>query len=111
MITGIANPKPLIEYLGTLFKEVIHLSFSDHHRFNINDVKKISNAFDKLSTVRKFILTTEKDAMRLKEFSEITRPIQPFIYYLKLDIDFLDGNKKIFDKTIFDYVGKNQKNS
>ena len=110
LITGIANPKPLIDHLGTIFNEVIHLSFPDHHRFNVNDVKSISNAFDNLSTIRKFILTTEKDAVRLREFPGISRPIQPFVYYLSVDIDFLDGNKKIFDKTIFDYVGKNQKN-
>ncbi len=111
LITGIGNPQPLIDHLGTIFKEIIHLSFPDHHRFNVNDVQTISDAFDKLSTVRKFILTTEKDAVRLREFSEISRPIQPFIYYLRVDIDFLDGNKKIFDKTIFDYVGKNKTNS
>jgi tetraacyldisaccharide 4'-kinase len=111
LITGIANPKPLIDHLGTIFKEVIHLEFPDHHRFNANNVKSISDAFDKLNTIRKFIITTEKDAVRLREFSEITRPIQPFVYYLRMEIDFLEGNKEIFDKTIFDYVGKNQKNS
>ena len=111
LITGIANPKPLIDHLGAIFKEVVHLEFPDHHRFSANNIKSISDAFDKLNTIRKFIVTTEKDAVRLREFSEITRPIQPFVYYLRLEIGFLEGNKEIFDKIIFDYVGKNQKNS
>ena len=77
----IANPKPLIDHLGAIFNEVVHLEFSDHHRFSANNIKSISDAFDKLNTIRKFIVTAEKDAVRLREFSEITRPIQPFVYY------------------------------
>jgi len=108
LITGVANPVPLIEHLNKEFKEIIHLSYPDHYRFTGNDIRKICKAFDKLKTKRKFILTTEKDAVRLREFSEITRPIQPFVFFIRMAIDFVGDDKVIFDKKIEEYVGKNQ---
>ncbi|MFH6604738.1 tetraacyldisaccharide 4'-kinase [Maribacter algicola] len=58
LVTGIANPEPLVEYLknkGLLFE---HLSFKDHYFFTQEDIE-ILNAKD-------YVLTTEKDYVRLK---------------------------------------------
>lgn len=58
LVTGIANAKPLVNYLKSLQLDFNHIEFKDHHNFTQNDIKKLSE-LDK-------IVTTEKDYMRLK---------------------------------------------
>lgn len=107
LLTGIANPKPLKEWLEQKFKEVIIISHPDHHTFTNNDVMRICKAFETLKIPRKFIVTTEKDTVRLREFANFPRPIQPFCFYLRVEIDVLYGEKEKFDKVITDFVANN----
>lgn len=68
LVTGIAKPKPLKEYLsrnGIQFKDV---EYPDHHDFTEQDVSKINSAFSNIENPQKIILTTEKDATRLSVF-------------------------------------------
>ncbi|MRI00470.1 tetraacyldisaccharide 4'-kinase [Kriegella sp. EG-1] len=58
LVTGIANPLPLIDYLNSKSINFEHLRFKDHHAFNENEIT-ILNSKD-------FVLTTEKDFVRLK---------------------------------------------
>ena len=57
LITGIANPKPLVSHLEALGLAFDHLSYSDHHKFSDTEIKTIKS--------RGLILTTEKDYTRL----------------------------------------------
>jgi len=68
LVTGIANPKPLLEHLSTNF-EVEQLTFGDHHAFSKADIQRIHQKFDTFANEETIILTTEKDYMRLKDFS------------------------------------------
>lgn len=69
LVTGIANPLPLLEYLKAEGFELInHFNFSDHHNFSGSD---ISNILSKGNSEKDaMLLTTEKDWMRLKPFLE-----------------------------------------
>ena len=97
LITGIANSNPILDYLKNLNINFRHLEFSDHYKYESKDIKKIIKTYQKSNDL---ILTTEKDAQKLKEFNEL---INLPIYYLKVTIDFL-WNKDKFDKKIKDYV-------
>ena len=109
LLTGISNPKPLKEWLEQRFKEVIVISYPDHHKFTASDVTRICKAFDTLRIPRKFIVTTEKDTVRLRDFTNFPRPIQPFCFYLRVEIDVLYGEKEKFDKIITDFVANGSK--
>jgi tetraacyldisaccharide 4'-kinase len=111
LVTGIANPLPLKEYLGNFFSEIIHLCFSDHHKFNEKDIQKISDAFETLGSVEKWIITTEKDAVRLREFSNIAVPVREAFFYVPVGVHFLNNNKDEFDNLILEYVRKNKRNN
>ena len=76
LITGIANPIPLKEYLQKSISEIIHLSFPDHYNFNGNDIRTVSSAFNDLKSQIKYVLTTEKDAVRIREISNIAEPMR-----------------------------------
>jgi tetraacyldisaccharide 4'-kinase len=76
VVTGIGNPKPMLDYCKA-FGEVQHVSFPDHHNYTSIDIQRIHEIFDKFAHVNKVIVTTEKDAMRLRN-AEIQRLINPY---------------------------------
>jgi tetraacyldisaccharide 4'-kinase len=111
LVTGIANPLPLIEYLKSYSAELIHLNFPDHHKFTEKDVKRICAAYLGLKTNMKYVITTEKDAVRLREFINIAESIKPVFYFIPLEIHFLNDDKDEFDNLIVNYVRKNKRNN
>lgn len=110
LITGIANPLPLKEYLQKTAGEIIHLSFPDHYNFNEKDIISISSAYMDLKSPVKYLITTEKDAVRLREFTNIAEPIRSAFFYIPVGIHFLNDDKDEFDNLIVDYVRKNKPN-
>jgi len=110
LVTGIANPKPLKEYLQKFFSEIIELVFPDHHSFKEEDIAAIATAFNELRTSSKYIITTEKDATRLREFTDIKEPVKSALFYVPVGIIFLCDEKEEFDKLIVGYVRKNKQN-
>lgn len=111
LVTGIANPKPLREYLETRCAELIHLPYKDHHSFSLKDLNDISEAWTTLKSTIRHIITTEKDAVRLREFTNIAEPLKSSLFYIPLGIDFLNDDREEFDKLIIDYVRKNKRNN
>lgn len=77
LVTGIANPKSLVSYLTDLNLKFNHLEFGDHHNFSEQELIKLNE--------KEFILTTEKDFMRLK--GRITKAL---LYYLPISVTFLN---------------------
>ncbi|MFO7674085.1 MAG: tetraacyldisaccharide 4'-kinase, partial [Lutibacter sp.] len=65
LVTGIANPKPLTDYLKNKKLNFKHLNYPDHHHFSLNELGEINAAYESLSTTNKIILTTEKDYVRI----------------------------------------------
>jgi len=109
LLTGIANTKALEYYLKGKIKNIIPVKFPDHHPFTKNDLKKMKDQFVKISSANKIILTTEKDAMRLQkpEFKAILEDLP--IFYIPIEIDFHDTDKKDFNERILEYVRTNQR--
>jgi tetraacyldisaccharide 4'-kinase len=111
LITGIANPLPLKEYLQKSYTEIIHLSFPDHHSFNEKDLLSFSSAYNNLKSANRFLFTTEKDAVRLRKFTNIAEPIRSTFFYIPIGIHFLNEDKDEFDNLIIEYVRKNHRNN
>jgi len=87
LITGIANPKPLVQFLknkGLNFKEKF---FPDHHNFTSSDIKDLKKHSP--------ILTTEKDFMRLQALTNDTE-----IYFLPIRTVILNNEEASFKKRI-----------
>ncbi|MBL4606096.1 MAG: tetraacyldisaccharide 4'-kinase [Flavobacteriaceae bacterium] len=93
LITGIANPMPLLAFLDEKGCKVHHQNFSDHHHFTSFEIKKIQAKFEKLKSKKRLLLTTEKDYMRLSNRMD-------GLHYLEIESQFLndqqDLNEKIF---------------
>ena len=111
LVTGIANPLPLKECLEKTSDEIIHLSFPDHYSFKEKDITSISKAYEDLRSQRKYVFTTEKDAARLREFTNIAEPFRSAFFYIPIGICFLNNDQNEFNKMIIDYVRNNKRNN
>ena len=82
LVTGIANPTPLVDFLekqGASFK---HLAYSDHHHFSNRELEFLRQ--------KERILTTEKDYVRLEGALST-------LYYLPIETQFLNDQRLIFN--------------
>lgn len=111
LVTGIARPKPFKLYLEKFFEEIIHLVFPDHHHFNNDDLLKIDRGMEKLKTRFKVILTTSKDAVRLRDFINISPALKKSLYHIPVGVVFLKNGKQEFDNLIINYVRENNKDN
>lgn len=66
LFSGIANIYPLKEHLASVYKNVYSMKFPDHHAFTKKDILKVRRNFEDILSRKKLVITTEKDAMRLK---------------------------------------------
>lgn len=96
LITGIANPNPIYDYLRVKNIHFAAIKHADHHDFT----KKDLNYIIKKSESCDAILTTEKDWMRLKNTSILNR-ISIELFRLQIEIKFVDSNQdNIFNNHI-----------
>lgn len=104
LITGIAKPAPFIEYVSNHFPKFNHLRFSDHHKYSEYNAKRIVKAFNEISSPNKIILTTEKDAMRLR--NENLRNIfnNLPLFCIRVDVKFHQQDFKLFHDVIVKYA-------
>ncbi len=91
LLTGIANPKPLEDYLSKQGITFNPIAFPDHHLYSHADYNKILDSFKSVESNRKIILTTEKDAQRLDlaKFSNIPLYYIPIETKIDQEIQFL----------------------
>jgi len=106
VVTGIANPKPLLKYLDGLEVSYTHIAYPDHHQFSKSEIKGIQDAYTSILHKKKLLLTTEKDYVRIFE----TALAKNELFYLAIKTEFIN-HQKDFDKLILDYVGENTRNS
>lgn len=110
LITGIANPAPLRDYIGHGSHDIHELDFPDHHQFTSKDINRITSKFDSLSKGRKMIITTEKDMVRFRDMNDVSEVIRQNMYYIPVEIGFLNNAGKDFDRKILSYVKENKSN-
>jgi len=103
LVSGIANANPLIKYLKEKGHSVNHLKYSDHHNYTRNDIDTILAKYNAEKSTKKLILTTEKDATKLKQFLPHFKDVN--FYYIPIEVKIEQSEK--FKKQILDYVEKN----
>ncbi len=111
LVTGIANPKPLYDHIRKSCKQIINIPFGDHHNYSPGDIIKINNARNSLGTEKKYVFTTEKDAVRLRELQDFDESLRSVMYFIPVEIRFLNDKEEEFNNLIIDYVGKNKRNN
>lgn len=97
LISAIASTDYLISHLEEEYDEIINMKYEDHHYFTKVDLEQLVLTFNQIQNPHKYILTTEKDGIRLGEhFNYITQNNLP-IYILPIKVAFLDSDGLMFD--------------
>jgi tetraacyldisaccharide 4'-kinase len=110
LVCGIANPRPLEQYIVQQAKTYYEQSYSDHHIFTIDDLREIRRKFDDLQPPA-VIITTEKDAMRLIKFRNELIDMPMFVLQVRHHFLFNGGMR--FDELVHTFIKKfvaNKKN-
>ncbi|MDB5134496.1 MAG: lpxK [Mucilaginibacter sp.] len=104
VLTGIANPKPLLQYVKNYTQQVNHHNYPDHHRFSLKNITKLADEFSACTTQKKVIVTTEKDAQRLVEHKllQVVKAL-PFLV-IPIGVQFLGKGQPQFNKLVTEYV-------
>lgn len=101
LVTGIANPRPLTGYLKKFGMYLRIMPYADHHNFTRSDFEDIQEVFSQLKGSRKYILTTEKDAVRMMVNPYFPEKLKDRIFYLPVRTMFLPyDQKETFDQWI-----------
>lgn len=107
LVSGIASPKQL-EYDLQKITTFESCRFADHHQFSKKDIKMIESKYK-----GGIIITTEKDASRLKDIgcNAFSDEVAKAIYVLPIEVEFMADTAEQFDSIIKSYVKKNSRNS
>jgi tetraacyldisaccharide 4'-kinase len=104
LLTGIANPKPLLQHICQSTTNIIHHNYPDHHRFSLKNISKLAAEFSACRSQKKVIITTEKDAQRLGVHELLPAVAQLPFWVLPIGIKFLNDEQQAFDQLMINYV-------
>lgn len=108
-VSGLGNPQPFIDSLERNYNLVDKISYNDHHVYKMRDLREMN---DKLTEhPEAVIVITEKDAVKLRVPSKIPPSMRKRIYYIPIQINFLDVPVNLFLKQLEDDIRENQTNS
>ena len=112
LVTGIANAKPMSDYLQEQgFRIRKHFDFGDHHAFSQKDLQKIAESYRTLASSietsagdEPVIVTTEKDMARLYGHPALPCLKGIPLACLPIRTEFLFNESKEFDSLVHEHV-------
>ncbi len=105
LVTGIANPQPMIDYVSSKFELIHHFRYDDHYEYLSIDIKMIQEKAGSGASV----LTTEKDMVKLISPALNGVIDKKLWFYLPVEAYFLNNGSE-FDDSIAKRI-KSQLNS
>lgn len=106
LVTGIGNPKQMEQDMRKFAQYVTPLSYSDHHYFTQADVKEINRVAQKIPKPI-IVVTTEKDAPRMKNLEGLDELVRDNLYVFPIETEILKNKETILNEQIINYVHKN----
>jgi tetraacyldisaccharide 4'-kinase len=103
LVSGIANPQPLLQFLQKILKVQETMFFADHHEFTNFDIHSISMRFHSIPADEKYILVTEKDAVKIREL-DMDEQLKKVFLFIPVEVKFLARGEKAFHKRVEKYI-------
>lgn len=97
VVSGIANPRPFVRHIKTHNCKVKVMHFPDHHNFTRKDLQMIRDKFNAIKSTNKYIITTEKDSVRLACNPYYPPNLRSITFYLPIRVEFLSQSNLIFE--------------
>lgn len=103
LFSGIANDKPLRNYLSGTYKIVKHFDFPDHHKFSKAEISSINNAARNFPT--SVVMTTEKDCQRIRDCKMIPDNLKQRMFYAPIKVNFFsEEEQETFSSILNSYL-------
>lgn len=103
LLTGIANGGAMMHHIRNRYQRITHLKYADHKHFTEEDMLKLQQTVER--TQATVVITTEKDAARLRELGCYPEELKPITVYLPIRVTMEDTES--FNQYILNYVRKN----
>ncbi|MCF0176712.1 MAG: tetraacyldisaccharide 4'-kinase [Bacteroidales bacterium] len=105
LFSGIANDKPLQQYLSSDYKIVRHFKFPDHHRFSKRNMVAINKASAEYPTA--IIATTEKDSTRIADCRWMPESLKERMFRVPIVVRFIEPEMEgVFRSLLFGTLDK-----
>lgn len=98
LMSGIGNPKPFVTSTRERYNVVATYNFPDHHIYSVSDLKRVAQSLEKHPEAR--LLTTEKDAVKLRRSRRVPDIIRQRLFYMPVVMEFLEGSDDDFLGTL-----------
>lgn len=103
---GIANPTFFFSYINSKAILTEKHTFPDHFTFTENKIYHIFDSYLRSKALGKAIITTEKDAARLRGITSLDEEFKKVLFYIPIEVQFLDNQENNFNKQILTYARK-----
>ena len=103
LVSGIANPQPVLQFLQKIVKVHETMFFADHHEFTNFDIHTISARFHSIPVREKYVFVTEKDAVKLREL-DVDEQLKKAFLCIPVEVQFLARGEKSFYKRIDKFI-------
>lgn len=107
LITGLASAISLVSFVKQKADLLKHFEFGDHHNFTSKELTEILGLITQLDPEKTLVLTTEKDAERLRVLPEFEKFADLSSYVIPLEITFHNNEEFEFQNLILNYVKSN----
>lgn len=98
VMCGIGNPKAFLAGVRKSFKVKARYTFPDHHVYSLDDVNIIADALKRYPNA--MLLTTEKDAVKLRRSKRVPAIIRERLFYIPVKVEFIEGSDNDFLGTL-----------
>ncbi len=103
LVLGIALPQQVETDIARYTPRRRTIIFDDHHQFTPADIMHVSRTFQRMKEP-KIIVTTEKDASRLRHMEETSYTFGDSLYILPIEVRFLSGRQTEFNNMVRTYI-------
>lgn len=106
LLSGLAKPQPLEDWVKERNPLLGHHQYSDHHAFTPANIEQLKQAYKEHSSSKAVIFTSEKDAVRLLH-PQLEPLLQELpLYYIPIHQRFLGNSAEAFDALIIKSVAE-----
>ncbi|WP_338870468.1 tetraacyldisaccharide 4'-kinase [Spirosoma sp. SC4-14] len=96
LVSGLGNADPLEQYVSRTFRMRTHHRFADHYAYSRSELDQLLAALQPGES----LLTTEKDWVKLSALLKPDELNRLPLYYLPVEMAFLDNSKTEFDRLV-----------
>lgn len=108
LLTGIANPLPLYQYVSSQVSEIVPMRYADHHDYSTADIQNVVQRFEAMPNPHKLIVTTEKDAQRLLDPAVSGLLAGLPVYMVPIHMEFDKADDVAFRELVLSYCFNRQ---